>query len=99
MLQVKWDNDEITWESLASLRKSDPIIIAQYADERNLSVQQGWTWTRKIVKNAMKFLRMIKLRSGQMKKIVKKFKFGFEVPSIARIDVALNIDKRNVNNK
>ena len=34
-----------------------------------------------------------------MKKSVKKFKFGFEVPLIARIDVALNIDERNGSNK
>ena len=42
---------------------------------------------------------MMKIQNGQMKKSVKKFKFGFEVPLIARIDVALNIDKKNGNNK
>ena len=55
MLQVEWDNDKIAWELLSLLRKSDPITIAQYADERNLPAQQIWTWTRKIVKTQRSF--------------------------------------------
>ena len=41
----------------------------------------------------------MKLRKGQLKKSIKKLKFGLKVSPIARTNIALNIDKRNGNSK
>jgi hypothetical protein len=36
------------------IRKDDPVTLAKYADENNLTTQSMWKWTHRYVKNKKK---------------------------------------------
>jgi len=95
-VELLWDNNEVTWEPLAVIRKDDPVTVAGYARDNKLLEQPGWKWARRIVKNEKKYCRLLKLLKGQ-KRHAKKYKFGVEVPSTGNVKLAMELDRRNGN--
>lgn len=96
MVEVLWDNDEVSWEPLAVLRKDDPVTLASYASERKLLEQKGWKWARRIAKSEKKLARLLKLMKAQNKSSAK-YKFGVELPRIGDLRGARELDTRNGN--
>ena len=41
-LQIRWDTWGFTWERMSEIRKTDPVTIAKYAKDKNLSDEPGW---------------------------------------------------------
>ena len=102
MVEVLWDNEEVSWEPLTVMRKDDPVTLAQYAKDNMLENHPGWKWARKITKNNKKLLRMTRIMNTQRReqhanRNTKKFKFGVEVPR--SVKDALRLDRENRNNK
>ena len=95
ILQIKWDNGEITWEPLQTIKECDPLTLAKYAYEKELTEVPGWKWTKRYKNNPQKFIRMNKIYRSQKKASLKKYKFGVEVP--ADIEHALKLDDKNGN--
>ena len=93
ILQIKWDNGEITWEPLQTIKECDPLTLAKYAHEKDLTEVPGWKWTKRYKNNPQKFIRMSKIYRSQKKASLKKYKFGVEVP--ADIEHALKLDDKN----
>ena len=70
LVKIKWNREEEpTWEPLSVLRKDDPMTLATYAHEHNLTNYDGWKWARKFTKNHKKFVRLVKVYKTQAKKI------------------------------
>ena len=89
-MQVRWDTGEVTWDSAASLQKDDPVILAKYAHDANLTEERGWKWTKRYTKNPKNFIRLAKVFKAQTKNFGPKYKFGIRVPRTVK--EALEID-------
>ena len=96
MVELLWDNGDVSWEPVNVIRKDDPVTLATYAKEKGLDNTRGWKWTRSITKNPKKFARMLKIMTGQ-KKSTKKYMFGIELPR--NLKEAIILDKKNGNTK
>ena len=95
MVKVRWDTGDITWEPLDNLKKDDPLTLAQYAKDKDLTLESGWKWTKRFVKNPKKFLRYMRILKGQ-KRTGPKFKHGIQIPRNLR--EARELDRINGNN-
>jgi hypothetical protein len=93
-VKVLWDNGDTSWENMLMIKKEDPIVLAVYAKENNLSHEQGWRWARKITDNPKRYARMLKAMKSQAKRGAK-YKFGIEVPKNAKH--AKKLDEANGN--
>ena len=94
-LKVHWENDEVTWEPLAIIAKSDPITCAIYARDNDLLELEGWKQFRRLANRQRKLLRMAnqaKLKSYKMSPV---YKFGVLVPR--NHQQAMEIDLKNGN--
>ena len=49
-VQIKWDNSNITWEPLNSLRKDGPVTLAKYAHDKGITNKRGQKWSRTLNK-------------------------------------------------
>ena len=59
MSKIQWDNGDVTWEPLNSLRKDNPVTLAKYAHKKGITNECGWKWSRKINKRPKKLLHML----------------------------------------
>ena len=64
-VQIKWDNSNITWEPLKSLRKNDPVTLAKYAHDKGITNKCRWKWSCKLNKQPQKLLHMLHINAGQ----------------------------------
>ena len=76
-IEIKWDTGEVTWEPMAEIRKTDPVTIARYAKDNELSDKPGWKWTRRYTKNEKKFIRLSKQMKAT-KKNTKKISLAYK---------------------
>ena len=81
-LKIQWDNSDVTWEPLNSLRKDDPVTLAKCADDKDITNERGWKWSQKINKRPKKLLRMLCINASQKATARKaaKYKFGVQIP-------------------
>ena len=93
-VEILWESGETTWESMLMIKKEDPIKLATYAKENDLSHAQGWRWARRITDRPKKYARMLKIMKNQGKQ-GPRYKFGIELPR-SRTH-AMAIDKKNNN--
>ena len=93
-VQVVWDHEEPSWEPLCTMRKDDPVTLAQYAKDNDLLRTPGWKWAKNIIKNPSKMIRLAKIFKNA-KAQRTKYKFGVEVARNAKH--ALELDKENKN--
>ena len=79
-VKVLWSDDDHLWEPMEVVRKDSPIVLATYAEDKDLIYSPGSQWARKqLVKNKKGFACMLKLLKGQVK-IAPRYKFGIQVP-------------------
>ena len=94
-VEILWDNGETSWEPLSVIRKDDPVTVAEYAKEKQLTNKKGWKWAKQINKNEKKFVRLLKSMKTTKKDFGKKFKFGVEVPRTGDVKGAMKLDREN----
>ena len=80
-MKLQWDNSDVTWEPLNSLRKDNPVTLAKYAHDKGITNKCGWKWSRKINKRPKKLIRMLcnASQKATARKAVKN-KFGVQIP-------------------
>ena len=94
LVKVDWDGYDPTWEPLSTMRKADPLTLAQYAKDQNLLKTPGWKWAKYVTQNPNKMIRMAKLfKKSRVKE--NRYKFGVQVANDAKH--ALYLDKLNGN--
>ncbi|MEL6803635.1 MAG: reverse transcriptase domain-containing protein, partial [Bacteroidota bacterium] len=83
---VLWDTGEETWEPLGPMRESDPVTVARYALEKQLTGLNGWRWAKDYAPDG----RVVKLLCRAIKTAQKAarrapiYKFGHRVPRTTR---------------
>ena len=96
-LKILWENNEVTWEPMVSIKSTDPLTLAEYAHKFGLTNDKQWKWAKRFNKKNTKFLNMAKVFQAQQNHHpTTKYKFGIEVPK--GIKAALSLDKINNNN-
>ena len=90
-LQIEWVNGEVTWETLTSLKDSNPYEVAKYAKDNNLLNEKAFSyWARHILRK-----RSASIRAARRRKLNNKYKYGVEVPK--DVKHALELDRKNGN--
>ena len=90
-LCVKWKGGLTSWETLADLKESYPVQIAEYAKAVGINGEPAFAWWTEYV---------LKKRDRIIAKVTKRYtkithKFGIEVPT--SVEHALRIDTANGN--
>ena len=98
-LLIKWTGyEDPTWEPLEVIKVDDPITVAKYAQDKNLTGQAMWKWAERYLKRTKRFQRyyrqvlLMKKRTNTI-----KYQFGYRVPRT--IKEALKLDEMNKNTK
>src|SRR5512147_384035 len=61
---VKWVGyEEPTWEPMEIIKKDDPVNLAKYADEKDLTGTPDWEWAKEYLHNRKKWERLLKQTS------------------------------------
>jgi hypothetical protein len=95
---IKWDTGELSWEPLLSIKKDDPVTLAEYARRKNLLEQTSWNWAKRFLKSAKSFKRYNKqMQLAKRKRRKTRFKFGQRVPRT--IKEAQDLDLLNQNTR
>ena len=106
-LLVKWDTGEETWEPCKTMRKTDPLEVANYAHKNNLTGKKGWKWAKQQKGDMRRFIRLalggtdyryreiLKTKAAIKSMPTAKYKFGIQVPK--GVKHALQLDKVNGN--
>ena len=90
-LQIEWVNGEVTWETLTSLKDSNPYEVAKYAKDNNLLNEKAFSyWARHILRK-----RSASIRAAKRRKLTTNYKYGVEVPK--DVKHALELDRKNGN--
>ena len=81
-VQIKWDNSNITWEPLNSLRKDNPVTLAKFTYGKGITNKCRWKWSRKFNKQLQKLLQILCINAGQkaVAKHAAKYKFRVQIP-------------------
>jgi len=90
-LCVQWKGGLTTWETLADLKESYPVQVAEYSKSAGIQHEPAFTWWTEHV---------LKKRDRIIGKVVKRFnkvthKFGIEIPT--SVEHAYRLDKENGN--
>jgi len=91
-LCVQWKGGLTTWETLADLKESYPVQVAEYAKAAGIQHEPAFAWWTEHV---------LKKRDRIIAKVAKRYnkvthKFGIEVPT--SVEHAYEIDRKNGNN-
>jgi len=76
---MHWENTSKTWESLNLVWCSDPVALANYADEKNLLKRPGWKHLKHYVKNQKKLNKMLQQLHLKLMRTAVKIKFGIRI--------------------
>lgn len=91
-LCVQWKDGSTSWESLANLKESNPIEVAEYAISRELADEPAFAWW---VPFTMR--RRDRIIAAVNRRYHKRtHKFGLRLPKT--VEEALEIDRENGNN-
>ena len=91
-LEIEWANGEITWETLTSIKDSNPFHAAKYAADNNLLEEPAFSyWEPHVLKKADRWIRAARTRKKN-----NQFKYGVVVPR--NIEEAYKLDRENGNN-
>ena len=90
-LQIEWSNGAITWETLTSLKDSNPYDVAKYAQENDVLANPAFSyWAKHVLKTHDCCVQMARKR-----KLNNRYKYGIEVSS--NVKQALELDAKNGN--
>jgi hypothetical protein len=91
LLCVLWKNGETSWVSLADLKESNPLEVAEYAVSQGIDHEPAFSWW---VPNVLK--KRDRIISAVNKRYLKRtHKFGIEVPK--SVADAMRLDTENGN--
>jgi hypothetical protein len=90
-LHCLWADGSTSWEAFCNLKESNPIEVAQYAEQQSLLTKPAFAWWAKhVLKRSRRIIQKAKTRYWQW-----THKFGVRLPkSVAE---ALQLDKENGN--
>ena len=90
-LLVEWVNGETTWQTLTSMKESNPYDVAKYAQENDLIHEPAFAfWAKHVLKKQERYVRAAKSR-----RLNNRYKYGVDVPR--NVTHALEIDAKNEN--
>ena len=79
------------------MKLTDLITVAEYAHDNDLTSTPGWKWSKHVVNNPKKLVRMARIFRSQEKDRIVKFKYGVRIPRNRK--EALLFDKNEGNSK
>jgi hypothetical protein len=91
-LCVQWKGGTTSWETLADLKESFPVQVAEYAKSVGIQAEPAFAWwTEHVLKKRDRII-------GKVAKRYKKVthKFGIELPT--SVEHAYELDRKNGNN-
>ncbi len=84
---IAWTDGSTSWHSLAEIKNSYPVALAEYAIANSLEDEPAFAWwVKKTIKHQKHLINAIKTRYAK-----RTHKFGIRVPST--VEEALTIDK------
>ena len=98
-VKIQWDNGDVTWKPLNSLRKDNPVTLAKYAHNNGITNECGWKWSSKINKQPKKLLQMLRINASQKATARKAVKYNFGVQILKHPMHTLELDCLNRNTK
>ena len=97
---IKWAGyEEPTWEPMEVIKKDDPVTLAQYADEKNLTDTPTWEWAKQYLRNRKQWNRLLKQAHLNKKRTGRAIKYQFGVKIPRTVAEAYAFDKENGNTK
>ena len=78
-VKVLWDNGETPWEPLNTMKETDPITLANYAEKKKITKLGGWRWTLRYLSNGSTLRTLRKLLKINKKKMRKGTVYQFSV--------------------
>ena len=94
-VEVAWDDGTKTWEPMLHLKQDDPLILAKYAHDNDLTDESGWKWAKWLTKDPEKFIRLAKAFAARAMKQGNQYKHGVQVPCTYK--EAVKLDELNGN--
>ena len=97
IVDVLWDDGSTSWEPLTTMKTSDPVTVAQYALNKNLTDLHGWRWAKDYMPDGrtIRLLRRVLTVARRKARSAPVYKFGHKVPRNTR--QAYEFDKINGN--
>ena len=94
---LSWEGyEEETWEPMEVILKDDPVFVAKYAHDNNLTNKPLWKWAKRYTKNIKKLKKMVRnMLAAKRKSRGVKYQFGVRVPR--NIVEAYLLDSKNGN--
>lgn len=93
-LCVQWKDGSTSWQSLADMKESHPLEVAEYAVAQSIEHEPGFNfWVNQMLKKRERIISLVKKRSARYLK--KTHKFGIELPKT--VAEAYALDKKNGN--
>ena len=93
-LCVQWKDGSTSWQSLADMKESHPLEVAEYAVAQSIEHEPGFNfWVNQVLKKRERIISLVKKRSARYLK--KTHKFGIELPKT--VAEAYALDKKNGN--
>jgi hypothetical protein len=90
-LHCLWADGSTSWEALRNLKESNPLEVAQYAEQHNLLNEPAFSWWAKhVLKRSQRVIKKVKTRYWQ-----RTHKYGVRLPKT--VAEALQLDKENGN--
>ena len=91
LLCIQWKDGSTSWETLANMKESFPLHVAEYAVNEGIDCHPAFSWWVPYI---------LRKRDRIVAAVTKRFhkrthKFGFEVPTT--VEDAIRIDKENGN--
>jgi hypothetical protein len=80
---IKWKElEEPTWEPMEIIKEDDPVTLAEYARDNELTDKAIWKWSKRYLAFSKTYkTRLAQIYASRTKKRGPKFKFGQKVPS------------------
>ena len=94
-VEIEWENGEITFEPLGSIKEDDPITMAQCAKAQNPLDPDGWKSLKRFANREKKLQRLIRQAKLHSFRTAPKCQCGYQVPR--NYKEALLLDKQNGN--
>jgi hypothetical protein len=90
-LCCEWADGSTSWEPLRNLKESNPIQVAEYAQQRNLLHEPAFAWwAKEVLRRRKRIIQKVKTRYWQ-----RTHKFGIRLPK--SIEEAIALDSENGN--
>lgn len=90
-INIRWSDNSTSWVNLRDLKDSNPVELAEYAEQHDLIKEPAFNWWARYTLKKRKAI-ISKIRSRKSK---RKMKFGVTIPTT--YEEALELDRMNGN--